>query len=626
MKVNRSLLVFGVLTAIILAVLLQAMLPGKPVFKRHVDPSREAEQPPYSLFFTMLLTPVFDDLTRGNFTGTMVRLRILETVSVPSTLRYVFNRFSQLMQSLTETLTSVEKNLDQAETLIDSGREEEAKPVLTSASYGLASANVTFNSLRQAVGELTRAFRLPSYEFARRLDAIGELLNRMLLRLLELLSRIEEQRNLSETLLEIGAQPGSVWVGSTITVEGRLSSLGTGLPGRIVTIFLDGKTVAQTVTLEDGFFKRSVSIPHVYKPTLTVSAKYSPGGGDEKVFKPACSNTVEISLLYVTPVLNVKVSGKPLPGRSFTLEGTVETGFKPPYETVKASWLTSVSSIPLSPEGFFKTVLHVPENLQDGRYALRVETPASGVFAPASKTVYVNVERLRLNLTLEAPQTVFAGLEAVFKGFVAHPQDGEQGWKVRIIIGDTVLAEEAFQQGFETRVRIPFTMLTGYCPYRVQVEPGAPWFSGAEAEGRLLVVNPLAVLASAGSASILMLRLAGGRRKKSGRELAETVAEAAEQHVAECFIAKGLEWLMDLYWQAVAIVSSVTGVDVKPSMTMREYLNSVAPNLGEALESFERITLTAEKALYSPSVSGEELQAARQALEKLKVTQVASLR
>ncbi|MEM2930942.1 MAG: hypothetical protein QW797_08825, partial [Thermoproteota archaeon] len=85
MKVNRSLLVFGVLTAIILAVLLQAMLPGKPVFKRHVDPSREAEQPPYSLFFTMLLTPVFDDLTRGNFTGTMVRLRILETVSVPST-------------------------------------------------------------------------------------------------------------------------------------------------------------------------------------------------------------------------------------------------------------------------------------------------------------------------------------------------------------------------------------------------------------------------------------------------------------------------------------------------------------------------------------------------------------
>ncbi|MEM3466869.1 MAG: DUF4129 domain-containing protein, partial [Candidatus Jordarchaeales archaeon] len=578
-------------------------------------------------FFTMLLTPVFDDLTTGNFTGTMAKLRNLETVSVPSTMRYIFNRFNQLVQNLTETLMSVKEQLDEAENLIDSGREEDAKPVLTKASYGLASANMTFNILQQAVMELTRTFSLPSYEFTGRLDAIGDLLNRMYLRLLSLLSKIEEQKNLSETLLEIVVQPSSVWIGSNITVEGRLSSLGTGLPGRVVTIILDENNVAQAVTLENGVFRKSVSIPYVYKPILTVSAKYSPSGEDKKVFKPACSNTVEISLLYVIPVLNIRVSGEVLPGRNFTLEGTVKASVKLPYETVKTSWLMDVKSLPLSPEGFFKTVLHVPETVADGKYALKVETPASGVFAPISKTVYVNVERLKLNLTLEVPQTVFAGIEAVFKGGVSYPQDYEQDSKVIIIVGDTVLAEEVFQQSFETRVRIPFTMLTGYYPYSVQVKPGAPWFSETVAEGRILVINPFALVASVGSVSILVLILAGGRRKVPGKkEQAKEALEAQVPQDAEYFVTKGLKWLMDLYWQAVAIVSSITGIEIKPSMTMREYLKKVAPSLGEAYESFERITLTAEKALYSPSVSGEELQAARQALEKLKVIQVAALR
>jgi len=74
-----------------------------------------------------------------------------------------------------------------------------------------------------------------------------------------------------------------------------------------------------------------------------------------------------------------------------------------------------------------------------------------------------------------------------------------------------------------------------------------------------------------------------------------------------------------MYWQAVAIVNRMTGVEMSPPMTIREYLNSVGPRLGGLRSAFELLSIVAEKALYAPSVSREELEAAEKALEELKV-------
>ena len=87
-------------------------------------------------------------------------------------------------------------------------------------------------------------------------------------------------------------------------------------------------------------------------------------------------------------------------------------------------------------------------------------------------------------------------------------------------------------------------------------------------------------------------------------------------------VASGLERLIDMYWQAVVIVSRLTGVEMKPSMTMREYLDAVGPRLGSFRNGFEALTVAAEKAIYSPAVSAEEVESARKALEQLKVAHV----
>jgi hypothetical protein len=55
---------------------------------------------------------------------------------------------------------------------------------------------------------------------------------------------------------------------------------------------------------------------------------------------------------------------------------------------------------------------------------------------------------------------------------------------------------------------------------------------------------------------------------------------------------------------------------------MREYLQAVAPRLGGLRAGFEALTLAAEKALYAPTVSAEEAESAKKALEKLKMVHV----
>ena len=77
-----------------------------------------------------------------------------------------------------------------------------------------------------------------------------------------------------------------------------------------------------------------------------------------------------------------------------------------------------------------------------------------------------------------------------------------------------------------------------------------------------------------------------------------------------------------MYWQAVFIVSRLTGVEMKPSMTMREYLEAAGCKLNGFKAWFKDLTIAAEKTLYSPAISAEEIESARKALDELKAAYV----
>jgi hypothetical protein len=154
----------------------------------------------------------------------------------------------------------------------------------------------------------------------------------------------------------------------------------------------------------------------------------------------------------------------------------------------------------------------------------------------------------------------------------------------------------------------------------VYVYPDPPWYRSVALKGGILVVNPFTVLVPLGLASVLALRLSG--RREVGRPGPEEVVQQHEPRTQAYSAVPRFEWLIDMYWQAVAIVVGLTGVDMKPSMTMREYLGAVEPMLDGLKGKFGVLTVVAEKALYAPSVSSEELEYAKKAFEGLRTAYV----
>jgi len=143
-----------------------------------------------------------------------------------------------------------------------------------------------------------------------------------------------------------------------------------------------------------------------------------------------------------------------------------------------------------------------------------------------------------------------------------------------------------------------------------------------EAEGRIFIINPVTVAVPVGLVSAIAVKMLKGERRRAkvvekGVEKVEETKKPQERE--KYYVREGLEWLINIYWQAVVMVSNLTKIEMKPSTTIREYLTLVKEAGKEFYSSFEKISMVAEKALYSPKVTEEELKIARKSVEELQI-------
>ncbi|MBC7090494.1 MAG: hypothetical protein H5T50_01070 [Nitrososphaeria archaeon] len=620
MKPKTFALTLAVIAIVLAYLIILAIQPYPTIFRRHVDPNSETEKLPYQTYLTTFLLFTFDELVKGNFTGTILKLKEFNQTYVPASLKYIFERFRQLMNDLTVKLDDTDIQLDYAESLIYSGREEDARTPLKTAGYDLAEANITYSQLKSSAEEFTRSFMLPRAQVFQKIDSIQVLIEDMYTKLYNLLERIEFQKNLEETYLEIEAYPESVWVGSTITVEGKLYTKTQPLTQKNIIVYFDGQKASEARTSSDGMFNCTLKVPYTYKPQANIIAKYFPLEDDSNKYKPTESNTIQIQLLYITPKVEAKLYGETLPGKYFRVEGKVYAEKSLPYDQIKISWLTSSTIVQLE-NGTFKLTLKVPESISDGKYVLKAEAPSSGIYAPASKTLYVNVKRIPLNLTLDAPPIAFSGIEYNIVGKILYQGEEKFNSTIKLVLGQEYV--ENVGQEFKIKFTPPLTIFSGYQVYRVQVKPQPPWYSSVEAEGRIFIINPITVAVPVGLVSAVAVKILREEKRKNVKAVEKGIGKAAEAETVQVkekyYVREGLEWLINIYWQAVVIVSNLTRIEMKPSMTIREYLALVKESGKEFYKSFEKISMVAEKALYSPKVSEEELEAAKKSIEELQI-------
>lgn len=625
MKVFKSLINWSViLTTIVIVFLLtywftQVIPPTIPI-TRHVDLRAEAERIPLPNYMTLLTMNIFDSIVQSNYTAVNEGLKTLLITYIPDKYKFIVERFTQLLNQVSKLLEDSEELLNNAEELINLGRGRDAELLLSQVSTKLAYANITYIELRSASEELAKTFRLSLSEVRRGVEGVGVAIDRLYLRLIKLLEVIKGQEVLKDSFLDIDVSPKNVWTGGRVLVSGRLYTVDGGLVGRVIHIHVDGVKVAEAITSLNGLFEVYVNLPYTYKSRIYIQARYIPQDVDRQTYKLSASNIVEVSLLYIEPEIVIEDIGEVLPGKTFVVRGLVRAEGILPYSSIRISWLNTSLIVSLNDSKFY-VVLYTPKDVVEGKYPLVVRTPPQGIYAPAEKVTYVSVRRLQTNAFIYVPQLIIAGYSLTLRGEISYA--GEQcDATVKAVFTDQTYVVNATRD-FSVSIVAPLTTLTGYYSIKVYITPTLPWYKDVVIEKEVLVINPITVMFPFGLLSVLASKFLRSRGKELG--IAEEVVEGGVRPMIKerYFTQVGLEELVDMYWQAVVIVSKLSGVVMEPSMTMREYLEFVKPRLDDSIKThFEVLTNIAEKALYARGVSDKEFKTARMIFEEIRIAAV----
>ena len=588
--------------------LVAIMLASSPIMQnitRHVNPSELPEEYPNVIDLLSIYATIIDKASLEDFGESLRNLNESMRIHVPEYVKYVYNRFNELLRDELNKLNSTRIYIDIAKLNILLGQLEYARGNLSSAAYTLAEANLTYIELSRSVNEFERMLRIPLNQLASKLASLGELLTKYSNEIRELWDRLEALRRagLEETQIFIWVDRDSVWTGETVQLNGFLRS-GGGYPleGRAVSMFLDGKKTTLLTTDNRGFFSTKLLTRGVYKPTIEVHVEYTPSGEDVGRYKSSKSNTIIIYILYDEPVIYAKLSrSRAYPDQLVHVYGWVNTSLGRLPEKIYMSIFGVTFSSNLKGNGTFDFTFRVPEDVEEGFYNVRLYTKASGIIAPSEKTLTILVEKIPLNVTYSAPAIVLSGGKIVVTGRVTDsfgPLIMPLAYS-RVTIsgfGNQFTAYSDEDGVFTVSIDVPISTMTGRLNLSLLVEPPSQLYKAHILSVEVFVINPLTIIVPSIVFAIALVYavpiVREVRASIAGRRILETMEEGVEEFILEIPRSKFF------YTKAASIVGEATGIYIRDHETMREYLARVKEHLGEAYQIFEKISMLAERELY----------------------------
>ena len=589
----------------ILIVMMLASVSAMQNAPRHVNPSELPEEYPSVVDLLSMYTTIVDKALLENFGDSLRSLNESMKVHVPEHVRYIYERFNELLRDELNKLNSTRSYIDVSKLNMLLGQLEYARGNLSLATQTLAEANLTYLELRRSVSEFEKMLRIPSKQLALKLESLEKLLAKYLDEIRELWGRLEALRRarLEETQISIWANRDSVWVGEIIQLSGFLrSGEGSSLEGRTVSIFLDNRRIASLMTDNRGFFSMELSTKGIYRPFVKVYAEYTPSGEDVGRYKACRSDIVMIHILYDEPIIYAELSrGEAYPDQVIHVYGWVNTslGILPREIRLRAFGETFSSN--LGDDGRFGLMFRIPENVEEGVYRVRLYTDALGVIAPSEKILTILVEKIPVNVTYSVPAVVLSGGRIVVTGRVADVVNSFvmplAHSKVTISgFGNQFIAYSNEDGMFTVSIDVPIFAMTGHSNTSLLVEPPSRLYKTYMSSVEVFVINPLTIIAPSAIFVIALvytvpvireIRASIARKKAS-----EIMEEEIEGYVLE------MPRRRFFYLRAVSIVGKATGVFIGAHETIREYLKKVRDRLGEAYQIFERISMLAERELY----------------------------
>ncbi len=574
----------------------QAALAGLPA-PRHVDPSAVGEEGPSPLELLALYRAVVEAVTAGDYGEADLRLRETLRVYAPPNVRYVLDRFNDLLSQEVDLLNATHAGIELARALIDLGLLDEAGVALENATVTLARANITYMELFMAAGEFRRYLRVPKVEET--IADLGAVLKLYRGEITELSALLESRRieGIVRTRMTLEVNATAAWVGSKLRVSGELTTAGGDpLPGRRVTILMGGES-REVLTDQTGRFEADVRVPYVYRPEIALRARFVPTGDDVGALAGCGAGPVTISLLYVTPNLTLSVDPpRVTPLGTLTVAGRSDV---PHLRLVVRAFGREVWTEADS-MGEFSAEIRVPAEARDGPHVVRVESEPESVVGPAEASASVEVYRIPVDLEeVSLSRLAISGLTGVrVEGEVLAGGSPLGGAEVTVEGFDEVVVVQTDEWGrFSVEISPGHAVPTGSHRVSVLAVPDQPWYATASEEASVLVVNLYTTSLLVALGSILARRAWSTRVRPGGpREEEAGVAPTPPRPPRER--PRRLSEVAAAYLAAVELVGSKTGVRMRPSHTIREYLEATLPKLGPAADPFIELSALAERTIY----------------------------
>ncbi|MEZ0345663.1 MAG: DUF4129 domain-containing protein [Infirmifilum sp.] len=602
------------LLALAFAILLAAAASAQP--PRHVNPA-ELTSPPDPKMLSTAYGKLASLLLSENYTGFSDLASLLAQVQGPGDIAYVLSRFHEIVNQEGILLNYTKHSLELAKSYLLQGDVDSAIKALTNATYLLARVNISLVGLEDAAEAVRKRVGASPTPILEAVKALASTYSSKAAEVNQLVNA-----NLTATVLTLEASSDSAWVGAPLYLRGKLTTLsGSPLANRLITVLCDGNPCGEAQTLEDGEYNLAVPIPYKYVEKITIATVYEPTGADALYYRPSVSEPLNIKVLFLTPQVNVTITPTTATPTS-TVSVTVTTELTNTNITL---WALGQRYESVATQGMVSWSVQVPADASEGTHLVKACTAPRQIYGPGCGSAELVVRRIQLNVSLDSPGYAVALLPFKVKVSVF----GENGsipltFDVVLAINGTNLSTHKLASSVPVEVELPMPwyLPTGPAKLVATVFPSDPMFSSTSAEADVFVINPIllamAALLLTGAATVY-IRLSKRPEKtetparlESEEERAEVAAELKESEKVEATVGPTKQIYEESptplsvdnpviaeYLKAVRIVEEATGIKMKPSHTLSEYLSLVEARLGDRSVYFEQLTRMVEAHLYA---------------------------
>ena len=424
---------------------------------------------------------------------------------------------------------------------------------------------------------------------------------------------------LASTALTLSINPTTAYVGDKVNFTGNLSSKGTPLSDRQITILLNNSDLLTVQTDAHGQFQGTFQLPYLYISQMPVQAIYYPQGGDAGVYLAATSPVTNLTVLFYAAQLTLQTNNIAYPGKEVILTGTFDYNGAPALqhravELYLDNTLEGQFNAPL----VFDQGITLDATITPSKHVITVSVPADGRYAPVMASYVLNVTLATMILDLHAPAIGLIPGSIQLSGKL-YSAAGPLANAAVTITGGTASKQVATADNgtFTTKIGIGMSLsLLGTQKITLQIQPLEPWNSPLTSTKNIFLINYVSLLLIL----IVLVALAVYLPRRFKKWFAVQPAKKAKLpgfvlpappplHQSKIGISTKAQESPQRqeetansvsYWYRIALrlVQSITKLILAPHQTLREYGQEASNKLGPAGKHFLELTYLIEKRLY----------------------------